>query len=218
MIRETLDDLIDSSAPAVLPDPGLREVDLRATVREARRASRPTNRRRRRATWIAVGSVLAATSVVGGVAVASTMMPHGFDDPWVNADYSHTFSLPSGRGCEMRLMVVDDEGGRDLSDAELRLSGWLASRDVWGLMDLDAARAQDAREAELHPGQTLLLDENGRLGDVQANPAERSPDDIYANVVSIAMTAAVDTAARATGVAPGEVVVWDSVRCDAVVG
>ncbi|MGB4779582.1 hypothetical protein, partial [Microbacterium sp.] len=51
------------------------------------------------------GAVAALLAGSAGVAVAQSMMPHGFDDPWDAADYRHSFALPSGRGCELRIMV-----------------------------------------------------------------------------------------------------------------
>ncbi len=217
MTRDAFDALLDSSAPALNADSRLDASDVRRMSRDARVVAQPRTGRRR-ATWVALGSVVAIGGLAGGVAVASTMMPQGFDDPWAEADYTRGVTLPSGRDCEIRIMVVDDAGNRELSGSSLELSQWFAMNDVWALMDLDAAREQDQAEANLHPDQTLLLDENGRLGDAQVSAMDRTPDDVYANVVSLAMAAAVDSAAREVGAQPGDVFVWDSIRCDAVVG
>ncbi len=216
MEQEKLDELLASSSPetrlvATVADTG-------SMIAQARQLTRPAPRRARRATWIVVGSLAASASVIGGVAVASSMMPQGYGSAWEDADFVHTFVLPSGRECTARIMVVDDNGGRSLEGLSVDASQRLATHDLWATLNIDTARDRDTSEAKSHPDQTLVIDENGRLGDAPISPAERTADDVYANVLSLALDDAITRELTSLGAAPGEVQVWDSIRCEAVTG
>ncbi|MEW1835986.1 hypothetical protein [Microbacterium sp. NPDC079995] len=209
-----LDELLTRSAPSTYTT--MAADDVRAAVQEARAEGLPRSPRRRRFGLAAAAASVAGLTAIGGVAWAASTMPQGFDDPWAAADYRHSFELPSGRGCELRVMVVDDQGGRKLDVQSEAVSRWIAAADFWGALDFDAARAKDAEDAATNPAQTLVLDANGRLGDSQTAPADRTADDIFASVVSLASDAALNAGLAEQGARRGEVMVWDSVRCDAV--
>lgn len=208
-----LDELLTQSAPATFT--AMPEPDVRAAVQDARSEGLRRRPRRKRLGLLAAAASVAGLTAIGGVAWASTM-PQGFDDPWAAADYQHSFELPSGRGCELRVMVVDENGGRELDAKSDALSRSIAGADFWGDLDLDAARVQDAEEAAANPTQTLVLDDSGRFGDAQISPADRTEDDVFVSIVSIASDAALSAELAEHGAGSGEVLVWDSVRCDAV--
>lgn len=191
MNRDPLDDLLDRSAPrTVAPSSELRG-DIALVASDARRE---VGLRRRPAVPVAVAAGVAIALLTGsGVAVASGLI--SWEPEYDNPDNAFTFTLPSGRACESRLIVEAGIGGpgpdqseRERIDTELR--EWLTQVDVRSGLDLSAARAVDERLAKEHPDHTVVIADEGWLTDVQRSPDTRSDDDVYAFVVDRALRAA----------------------------
>jgi hypothetical protein len=210
----TLEELLDRSSPPTVS--AMHEPDLRAAILDARHEAVPKQGNRKRIGWLVTAASVVGVGILGGAAWAATLMPQGFDDRWDNADYTTAFSLPSGRECELRVMVADSDGGRSFGQKGRGAARWLSETDLWSGLDFDSARDRDAELAAADPSQTVILDSNGRVGDAQVSPSDRTADDVFVNVVSIAVAGALDEGLSDLEIEPGEVSVLDSVRCDAV--
>lgn len=215
--------LMRSIDPATTPEGDRLTVDELAGMRSIMAARPAKTPRRPRRRWIVAGATAVVLAVGGGAlgngAVAEWMLPHVLDPRWDNAEFMHSFTLPSGRGCQIRVMVVDKDGGPDLTAHGIEFSEWLAANDLWPMLDWDAARAEDDRMVRLHGDEsTMVLEQNGRLADAPVFPAARTPDDVEASIVAIAVNAAVDHAIEAQGRAYPDVVAWRALRCDVAAG
>lgn len=201
MDTEQLDDLLDASAPVARV---VDAVDIRAMMADAAEAARPVRSRRRVRTGIAAGATALALIIGGGgVAVASGLVswPSGFEDP----DGSYAFTLPSGRACEVRLVIgasepvedptaevdrsVDADRLRAVQDEVVR---WLRDGALDRDLDLPAAEAEasailDEQEAV---GMTILIGEDGWLTDAATAPGRPDADDARAFAVDRAVRAA----------------------------
>lgn len=140
MTRDTLDDLLDSSAPATrAADDG----SLTTMIRAARAETQPTRRRTPR---VALGVGIAALLVGGaGVAVATD----GFAwAPWVQDPVgSVSFTMAGGFDCELRFSQYS--GGQNaafIAKVNRTLEDWYRSTDV-----VDEART-------LLPAQLAAID------------------------------------------------------------
>ncbi|MFT4258631.1 hypothetical protein [Microbacterium sp.] len=107
---EELDGLLNASAPNTRT---IDRIEVRAMMADAREAARPARSPRRVGAGMAAGAALALVIGGGGVAVASGLVawPSGFEDP----DGFYAFTLPSGRACEVRLIVEDRTSATDPS-------------------------------------------------------------------------------------------------------
>lgn len=196
MDSEQLDDLLDASAPSSCV---VDRADIRAMMADAAAEVRGMRRPRRRLrAGIGAGAALALIVGGGGVAVASGLVswPSGFEDP----DGSYAFSLPSGRACEVRLIVEDQTSAAEPSpdDAVTRavqdaVATWLRDGALERDLDLAAADAESARilaEQEESYGMTVLIGADGWLTDAATTPGRPDADDARAFAVDRAVRAA----------------------------
>lgn len=72
----------------------------------------------------------------------------------------------------------------------------------------------DSDDSIRNPDQTSVLDENGRFGDAQLSPTQRSADEVRVAVVSNAVDAFIHQGMAIAGATPESAQVWTSVRCD----
>jgi hypothetical protein len=188
-----LDDLLDSSAPVARSlDPG----DVRAMMVEARVVEGPKLPRRRVRTALTAGAALALIVGGGGVAVAAGLVtwPSALEHP----DGSYGFALPSGRACEVRLLVEDrtasttDAGQDDVStrDVQDSVATWLRDGALERELDLEAADDEAARilaEQADRYGMTVLIGADGWLADAAIAPGRPDADDARAFAVNRAV-------------------------------
>ncbi|WP_144874004.1 hypothetical protein [Microbacterium sp. 1.5R] len=185
---DVVEDRLNRSAPPV--GAPLADARLRAMFDESQKRVRIVPRRKGLRVGAGIG-VAVALLAGAGAAVAYTSewgwFPR-FDEP----DAAFLTTLPSGRVCEVRAVAVDGFGTDPQgADVDPRMREWLESTDFEQILDLPAARAVDAADAASSPGQTLVIGPEGVLMDVQESPAARTPDDVAANVVRLAMEEAI---------------------------
>ncbi|MGF6821250.1 hypothetical protein M2317_000136 [Microbacterium sp. ZKA21] len=195
MTRDQMDDLLDASAPTAQT---IAPSDVRAMVLEARTQAPPSRPRRRTKAGLAAVSALALVLGGGGVAVAAGIIT--WPDNLQNPDTSFAFEVPSGRACEVRLVVEpvaqqpdDPSPDRDAAAAvQAEATQWLRSVDLQASIDLETARNQAERIlTEQHEvGMTIVIGADGWLAD--AALADRAPDadDVEAFAVDRAVRAA----------------------------
>ena len=195
MTRDQLDDLLDASAPAART---IASSDVRAMALDARATVRPSAPRRRTKAGVAAVCALALVLGGGGVAVAAGLI--SWPENLQNPDTSFAFDVPSGRACEVRLVVEpvaeqpdDPSPDRDEAAAiQAEVTQWLRSVDLQASLDLETARDQATRIlAEQHEaGMTIVIGTDGWLAD--AALADRAPDadDVEAFAVDRAVRAA----------------------------
>lgn len=196
--RDSLDDLLDMSAPAQ----GER-VDLHsqfaAMVRDARREVAP---RRAPGGWrVALGAALGVLLVGGaGAAVAGGIFNW---DSWAeDPDISYSFTLPSGVECETRLLIDSapdqaDNGVPTPSVGAEKFRSWAQATDLFALADVDARLAEleqhGGMPADLAPPQLgdeelmVVVEPGGGLDVVPRTESGPSADDLYAHAVDLAM-------------------------------
>lgn len=203
--QDRLDQLLERSAPATLHvgDDLTRALDQATyTARAQVTAGQPRVRRMPRV----MAGVGLAVLLIGGAGAA--VAAGGFDWlPWAqDPDAAYVFTLPSGRECEMRVVVEQTE---DAGDWDTFVA------NVGHLTVEDAAVERWADQIRSDPQAIIpLLDANGQWQD--AGPAaEPSDDDVYATAHKVAMGEAVRQRAEEAGV------VWgfggdEQLQCEAV--
>ena len=197
MDTEKFDDLLDDSAAERRAiDPKTFRAMVADAAEEADRGA-PVPRRRISA-GIGAAAALALVIGGGGVALASGLVewPSGFDD----LDGSYAFSLPSGRACEVRMLIEggtspDDPGSDDAHTRAIQdsVTTWLHEGALERDLDLDAADAEVARilaEQREASGMTVLIDTDGWLVDAVSTPGRPDADDERAFAVDRAVRAA----------------------------
>lgn len=203
MDTEEFDRLLADSRPA---ERTLDTNAIRAMVAEAADRAAPVRHRRLRA---GIGAAAALAFVIGGggVAIASgfVLWPSGFEDP----DGSYAFTLPSGRACEVRLVIEDSTSPDDPSaDDELTraiqdsVATWLREGALERDFDLGAADAEAARilaKQEESSGMTVLIGADGWLTDAAITPGRPNADDARAFAVDRAVGAAMTAHLRDAG-------------------
>lgn len=207
MTGDPIDALLDASAPAV-PDRGAgRDAALQQMARDARDTASPARPSRRRTGVIAAALSGALLLSGGGVAIAAGLVdwPTGFEDP----DSSFVFALPSGRACEVRLVVAetDSEAAEGENRAQDELDRWLNEVDLESDLDLDAAELDATRifAEQRDIGQTILIDDDdGWLTEASLELREATPDDVYAFAVSRAVGYAMTDHLTSVGIPENE--------------
>src|SRR5687768_13667543 len=117
MTEDRFDELLAQSAPARPNRGGDLDGAWRLMVRDARDDVGLERPRRRMNAFVTAAAAIVLVIGGGGVAVAAGLVswPVGFEDP----DAALEFVLPSGRACEIRLVVHDigDVGEQSADDA-----------------------------------------------------------------------------------------------------
>lgn len=210
------DDLFDErlarSRPATASRGPHFDAAVRAMIEDADVTARPVQPRRRVTAGITVAAALALVIGGGGVAVASGLVPwpSGFEDP----DGSYAFTLPSGRACEVRLVIgapepvedpsaevdrsADTEAQRDVQEEVAR---WLRAGALDEDLDLPAAQAEVAAvyDEQADVGMTVLIGADGWLADAATATGRPDADDAYAFAIDRAVVAAMTTHLREQG-------------------
>lgn len=187
MEPDRLNHLLDRSAPPVGAEPD--DVDIRIMMRRAKREAQRGTKGRKLRISVAVG-LSAALLAGGGVAVAQSIgwSPDTWAPRYESPDASFPVTLPSGRQCDVRAIAVSAKNNdRQSADVNKTFQDWLKKTDLRAALNLPAAHAEDARLAAESPDQTVVLGPEGLLTDVPTPPSTRSPDDVYANVIQIAL-------------------------------
>lgn len=205
-MSDPIDDLLDHSAPTLADRGSARDAALAQMVRDARDTVRPSIRPRRRHT--ALAAALAGVFLVGGggVAVAAGLVdwPSGFESP----DSSFAFTLPSGRACEVRLIV--DEPNAEAANGENRaqeeIERWLTSVDLWDELDMTSAERDTARiiQEQEAAEMTIRIGSDGWLTDASIDGGEATPDDLYAFAVNRAVGTSIRDHLTAAGLLESE--------------
>lgn len=200
MDSEQLDELLAASAPA---GRAIDPLDVRAMMADAGELARPGRPRRHLKAGIAGAAVLALMIGGGGVAVASGLVswPSGFEDP----DGSYAFTLPSGRACEVRLVIgasepIEDptaEVDRSVAAETERavqeeVARWLRDGAPDRDLDLPAAEADVSAiyEEQEAVGMTVLIGADGWLADAAIAPGRPDADDARAFAIDRAVRTA----------------------------
>jgi hypothetical protein len=149
MIRDTLDDLLDRSAPTSSP---AAQVDLDAMIADARKPATRTFRPR-----ILIAAGLAAVLASGGVGVA--VATDGFSwAPWAREPIGAVqFTMTNGLQCELRFSEYT--AGSDpayVNEVNGILEDWYRSTDVLAVVRAKVPTTlAEIGPIELQPGKTL---------------------------------------------------------------
>lgn len=187
MRPDSLDDLLDRSAPRV--SARLDAPDIRTMMRYAKK----TAKRSAKGYRVRVGVIAGLSTILlagGGVAVAQSIgwSPHTWAPRYEQPDASFPVTLPSSRTCDVRAIAVSaTDVVQPRRDVNEKFRDWLKSTDLQSVLNLSAARVEDARMAAESPDQTGVLGPEGLLMDVPKPPDTRSADDVYATVIQIAV-------------------------------
>lgn len=185
--------LLERSTPEAFPVGAdlIREMDQ---VAYAARAQVTARRPRVRRTPRLVAGVGLAILLTGGAGAA--VAAGGFDWlPWAqDPDTAYLFTLPSGRECELRVVVEQTE---DVGD-------WDAFVSTAGRLSVDGSAVESwARDIRSDPQAIVqVLDANGQWEDPQPG-AKPSEDDLYATAHWVAMGEELRKLADEAGVAFG---------------
>ena len=149
MTRDTLDDLLDGSAPPASP---AAKADLAAMIAEARHeAARPLRPR------ILIAAGLAAVLATGGVGVAAAT--DGFSwAPWAQDPIGAVqFTMANGFQCELRFSEYTAGSNPEfVHEVNGILENWYRSSDVLAAVRAGVpAELETVGPIELQPGETL---------------------------------------------------------------
>ncbi len=195
MDDDRLHRMLDASAPTAR---ALDESVVRMMMTDAETVARPSRRRRRVRVGLTAAASLALLIGGGGVAIASGLVswPTGFEDP----DGSYAFTLPSGRACEVRLIVDEQTDPNEPSPDDAATRAVQDSVQIWlreGALDRDLDIAAADAEAERilaeqaeEYGMTVLIGPDGWLTDAAVAPGRPDADDTRAFAVNRAVHAA----------------------------
>lgn len=188
-MSDPIDDLLNRSAPVLVDRGRDQPAALRQMALDAKDTVCPTVPRRRRTGLFAAALTGALIAGGGGVAVAAGLVdwPAGFEDP----DSSFAFTLPSGRACEVRLVLADVDSNVPSGEnrAQREIDDWLKGMNLEGELDLTAGELE-ARSI-LHEqglvGMTISLSADGWLQDAPLKGDAPTVDDAYALAVDRAV-------------------------------
>lgn len=212
MDDDLFDDRLAQSSPATASRGPHFETAVRTMIEDAEATVRPAPPRRRTAAGISIAAALALVIGGGGVAVASGLVswPSGYEHP----DGAYAFTAPSGRACEVRLVIgapepVEDssaEGDRsDDTEAQREVqeevARWLRAGALDEDLDLPAAKTEVAaiyaEQADVE--MTVLIGADGWLTDAATVTGRPDADDAYAFAVDRAVVAAMTEHLREQG-------------------
>lgn len=150
MTRDTLDDLLDRSAPAARP---AAQADLDAMIADARQSAPRALRPR-----IVIATGLAAVLATGGVALGAAATDGFSWAPWAQDPIGAVqFSMANGFQCELRFSeYTAGEDPAYVSEVNGILKEWYRSADV--LAEVRAfvpAALENVGPVELYEGETL---------------------------------------------------------------
>jgi len=191
MELDAIEDCLDCSAPPV--GAPLADARVRAMMRTSKKRARTGPRQGKLRAGATIG-VAAALLAGAGVSVAQTIDwgPQRWLPRYETPDASFSTTLPSGRACEVRAIAVAADGNdRTGAGVDPRLRDWLRQTDLKQVLDLPAARAEDSSRAASSADQTVELGPEGLLMDVQKPPSTRTPDDVEANIIQLALQNAI---------------------------
>ena len=195
MTHDTLDDLLDRSAPATDPPDASA---LALMVAEATATPTRTLTRRRA---LAVGSALVVALVGGGAAVATAGLNWS---GWVahpNGEYE--FTLPSGATCTGRLGDVESPDPRVAQTVE----DWARGTDIMAAADVDAVIEQWRRTPN------VSVDANGDVTEIVPGSPSYDADAEYRAAVREAVQSALSDHLAAAGLAGVEYTVDGEQLC-----
>ncbi|WP_457101475.1 hypothetical protein [Microbacterium sp. P5_E9] len=176
--QDRLDLLLERSAPEAVHvgDDLVREMDHVAAATHTQVADEQPRIRRMPRLVAGVGLAVLLTGGAGAAVAAG-----GFEWlPWAeDPDVAYAFTLPSGRGCEARIVLEQTE---DYGDWDVFVA------DIGQLTLDDATVARRADEIRSDPRSIIqVLDANGQFVDLPAG-AEPTEDDWYAVAHYVALT------------------------------
>jgi hypothetical protein len=150
MIHDTLDDLLDRSAPAGLP---AAQVDLDAMIADVRKSGPRILRPR-----MVIATGLAVVLASGGVGLAAAATDGFSWAPWAQEPIGAVqFSMTNGLQCELRFSEYT--GGEDrgyVNEVNGILKGWYRTADALGAVrESVPATLDELGPIELHEGETL---------------------------------------------------------------
>ena len=203
MKRDPLDEQLDRSAPHA---PETDSDSLTTAYRAMAQDARAQVRRPRRRSHFAISAGL--TVVLAGGATAAAAAGLFSWTGWASdPDITYSFTLPSGRQCEERILVNDNntagDGLRTPSAGGAALKDWADSADFDSLIDVPAeVAALDPadglsialkKSGAIHPDPAgpdavmIVLREEGGLDVVPKTVPGPTSDDLYANAVDTAL-------------------------------
>lgn len=124
MMRDDLDELLASSAPA--PHPTIESADLRAMLAEAETAARPPRKKRR----IMVLSGALGLLLAGGAGIATASSDWLWNAGLENPDRSYSYTSPTWGECEIRYSGWDTHDPLTQSQVDRIIDEWFANTDV----------------------------------------------------------------------------------------
>ena len=204
MTHDTLDDLLERSAPATR---GAPPTDMSAMVREAAHAA--TAARRRTLGLRAAAGVAALALVGGGTSIAAAAGLFTWQGWAEDADIAYAFGLPSGKQCETRITIdastSSGDGLQTPSPLGAALHEWARTADWAAIVDVDAQLARldpatgvdrteltKSSQAGASSDVMIVLGVDGHLDVVPRTEAGPTPDDLRAHAVDSAIQAAID--------------------------
>jgi hypothetical protein len=171
---------------------------------------------RRRLHWGIAAGIAGALLIGGGAAVAGGLID--WEPKYQNPDTAFTFSLPSGRACEVRLVADGAWGGPgdDQAAAQKSLDGlrtWMRETDIRSQLDMEAGRASVAQMAKDSTTTTGVIGSDGWLADVSQSPSTQTADDRAAIAVDRAVRTLIAKHMDQGG--PGEMwAAYGGVKCE----
>lgn len=216
---EEMGPLLDRSAPTAPADDALRAA-ITAMVTDARveagGAARAPRVRSRAVKLAVIGTIAAAIVGAGGVAVAASLISWGPE--YANPDTEFSVTLPSGRMCEARYVVVPayPDGGPEAPVVNQELQAWLSAQD-FANVDLAPGERLVAQFDAEGPNNTLVIAPDGSLADVAEPPSTRTEDDTYVFVLRMAVNAEMRRGLEELGMNPDGASLLADIKCEPVV-
>lgn len=213
MDEDLFDDRLAQASPVTVTRRPDLDVALRAMADDAEATARPAQPRRRSTAGITAAAALALVIGGGGVAVASGLVswPVGFEEP----DGAYSFTLPSGRACEVRLVIgtpgaIEDPAAEEDRSTDTKMqtalqdevAQWLRGGALDRDLDLTTAEAEVATvyEEQAAVGMTVIIGADGWLEDSASVPGRPDADDIRAFAVDRAVGAALTEHLKERGI------------------